>query len=340
MIEFLVDREVLPDAVLRLGIRRNVRERLREEASRQADLTAARAALISWLRTQPIAPSSDAANAQHYDLPAAYFAYVLGPHLKYSCGWWPPGVETLADAESGMLQLSVERATIADGHRILDLGCGWGALTLYMAERFPASRIVAVSNSRSQGTYVMEKARERSLDNVETITADVNHFNTQEQFDRIVSVEMLEHVRNHALLFARLRRWLAPDGRLFVHVFAHERLAYPYEVRDPGDWMARHFFTGGLMPSHDLLVRAQNALTVEDQWRLDGQHYQKTAEAWLRNFDDHRAAIDEVLAGVYGRDWTRWGARWRVFFLACAELFGYHGGREWGVSHYRFRTGE
>ncbi len=342
MIDQLLDRDLLPDAVLRLSIRQIVAGRLRDEEAGGLEQQSARLqALLARLRQEPIAVSTDTANAQHYELPVAFFERVLGPRLKYSSAWWPTGVETLAEAEERMLALTTERARIEDGHEILELGCGWGSLTLHLAARFPASRIVALSNSASQRQYIVAEARAAGLGNIDVITADINHYTTHRRFDRIVSVEMLEHVRNHARLFSRLRRWLKDDGRFFVHVFSHRQFAYLFDADGAADWMARHFFTGGMMPSDDFFFHLQQDLTVDEHWRIDGGHYQRTAEAWLANFDRNQAAIERILAGVYGEAQVRrWRVRWRVFFMACAEMFGCRQGNEWGVSHYMFRRRE
>jgi cyclopropane-fatty-acyl-phospholipid synthase len=317
----LIESDRVPEPLMRAGIRAACAQRLRRERRRGPD---GRRAFVERLRGSAIAERVATANEQHYEVPTAFFELVLGPRLKYSSCYWPVGVETLAAAEEAMLALTCERAGVEDGMTLLDLGCGWGSLTGWLAERYPASRIVAVSNSRTQRQLI----ESRRLPNVQVLTADANELDFDRRFDRILSVEMLEHMRNYERLLGRVASWLEPGGRLFCHVFSHHRYAYPYE----DGWMARTFFTAGTMPSHDLLPElGRRHLELEADWRVSGLHYARTAEAWLDRFDANRAAIEALLG-------PRRTAAWRVFFLACAELWGYRGGREWLVSHYRFRA--
>ncbi len=321
------ERGLAPDFAIRVGIRGLLADRLRQEATAQRT-----DAFADSLRSAPIALVPDRANQQHYEVPADFFEQVLGKHRKYSCAWWDEGTRRLDEAEARMLELTCERAQVVDGQTILELGCGWGALSLWMAERYPSTRIVAVSNSAIQRKYIADRAPA----NLEVITADMNDFTTALRFDRVVSVEMFEHMRNWPALLERVAGWLTPGGKLFVHVFCHREFAYPFEAEGDADWMAEHFFTGGMMPSWDLLPRFQDHLALEEQWQVDGTHYQKTVEAWLKRFDARRGTIRPVLAETYGADQAeRWLHRWRMFFLACSELFGYKDGTEWFVGQYR-----
>lgn len=345
VVDAIIDRGWLPDPVLRRVIRLLLRGRIRRiSAGGVEERASRRAVLISQLANSPVTVATDAANTQHYEVPTGLFLRMLGPHLKYSCAWWPAGVASLAAAEEAMLRLTCERAELRDGQDILELGCGWGSLTLYMADRFPTSRIVAVSNSATQRDHIIDQARQRGLDNFTVLTADVADLDAGsreelpvEGFDRVVSVEMFEHVRNHVELTERIARWLRANGKLFVHVFAHRDEAYLFETGTSGDWMARHFFTGGIMPSDDLLPEIVDALRLEQHWVVSGTHYARTLRAWLDRLDRHRGAILRVLASVDPASQARARFnRWRVFTIACEELFAFRGGDEWHVSHYLF----
>ncbi len=354
LVDGVIDRGVLPDPVLRRLIRGLLRRRLAAiTAGSVEDRSARQRALLSSLAAAPVAVDTAQANEQHYEVPTGFFALMLGPQLKYSSGYWPAGVDTLAGAEEAMLALTAERAGLADGQDVLELGCGWGSLTLWMASAYPASSIVAVSNSRTQREYIEREAAARGLDNVQVLTADVNRLGAgagpdggpgdhaevvgRDAFDRVVSVELFEHVRNHRLLTERIATWLRPGGSLFVHVFSHRSDAYPFEAGGDADWMARHFFTGGLMPSHDLLLMSVRDLAIEERWAVSGRHYARTLAAWLDRLDTHRDRAIELLAGAGGPTDPRAAfERWRVFTIACEELFAFAGGDEWHVSHYRF----
>ena len=335
-----LERGLLPDWLIRIGIRRLVSVRLRKEQQGTPAQQAERLMrFIAQLRHSPVAIRTDSANAQHYEVPAEFFRHVLGPQMKYSCALWNAGTKDLTEAEDAMLDLTCRSAHLEDGQDVLELGCGWGSLSLFMARRFPNSRILAVSNSRSQKHYIDAEAARRGLANLTVVTADMNDFSTDSRFDRIVSVEMFEHMRNYAELLRRIASWSRPGALLFVHVFSHSRYAYPYEVQDASDWMAQHFFTGSVMPSDDLLLYFQEHFRVREHWRLSGVHYQKTSEAWLERLDQHRKEVLDLFVAVYGKDEAqRWLVRWRVFFMACAELFGFDSGSEWIVSHYLFEN--
>ncbi len=330
----LVESGVVPDPMVRWAIRRMCAQRLRDQETAGEETEA----VARSLADSPIALHVDKANEQHYEVPPAFFTSVLGSHLKYSCSYWPHGVNDLDTAETKMLSLTGSRAQLEDGMNILELGCGWGSLTLWIARKYPNCRIIAVSNASSQRKYVEAECASHGFTNVKVVTADANVFDTDERFDRVVSVEMFEHMRNYGALLRRISGWLRPEGRLFVHIFSHRRFTYPFEAEGAGDWMGRYFFTGGLMPGQHLLQEFDADMTVERHWLLDGTHYQKTSNAWLANLDGHRDRVRDVLLPVYGAsDVNRWIVRWRIFFLACAELFGYDQGREWGVSHYLLR---
>ncbi len=337
-----VERGYVPDLITRFAIRRLCRERVRDmHATRAQTVLAAQREFIESMSTAPIAPLPAKANEQHYELPPEFFAAVLGPHRKYSCCLWDDSTTTLEAAEDAALQATCDHAELCDGQDILELGCGWGSLSLWMASKFPNSRITAVSNSAGQRHLIESVAAERGLKNLQVITADMNQFYPvgigprRQKFDRVVSVEMFEHMRNYELLLARIATWLQPAGKLFVHLFCHRQLAYPFETEGASNWMGRYFFTGGNMPSQSLLGHFHHDLTVTRQWVWNGLHYQRTADAWLRRLDVQQETVLPILVATYGREQARqWFHRWRMFFLAVSELFGYGQGSEWFVCHY------
>lgn len=333
-----VEQGLVPDTVIRAGIRRLLKTRLAEiHAGEAAAGSVMTEAFIDDMRGAPLALLPEKANEQHYEVPPDFFMHVLGPHRKYSCCWWPEGTQTLETAEAAALDETCRRAGLANGQSILELGCGWGSLTLWMAQRFPEARITAVSNSHSQRMHIEAEAARRGLSNIVVLTCDMNDFDIDARFERIVSVEMCEHLRNWPRLFARIREWLAPGGRFFMHVFVHRSTPYAFVPRDDSDWMSRHFFSGGMMPSDDLALRFQDDLRLARRWRWDGSHYERTSNAWLANMDRQRAAVMPVLEQTYGAEQAAlWWMRWRIFFMSCAELFGYEQGQQWWVSHYLF----
>lgn len=333
-----VERGLVPDAITRAAIRRQCAQRLREsllDGNNAEAHSPEYRAFVESMRKGPIAPVPEKANEQHYELPPEFFTAILGPHLKYSSCYWTSANTTLPEAEAAALEITCQRADLADGQEILELGCGWGSLSLWMAERYRNSHITAVSNSVPQRHFIESEAALRGLTNLHVITADMNEFAAHpSRFDRVVSVEMFEHMRNYELLLGRIASWLRPDGKLFVHHFCHRTLMYPYESEGEANWMGRYFFTGGLMPDERVLRDFNRHLKVVEQWRWDGTQYQRTSEAWLANLDAQGHTVLPILASAYGRDEAqRWFHRWRVFFLAVSELFGYANGAEWFVSH-------
>ena len=335
-IDSLLKKNLLPDPAIRTGIRRLLKQRLQDEKKSTPDAQQDHFnALLESCRNSPIAIETKAANEQHYEVPTEFYQLCLGPNLKYSSAYYKEGVTSLAQAETDMLALTCVRAELKDGMEILELGCGWGSLTLYMAENFPNSKITAVSNSRTQKLFIDETAKSRGLKNIEIITADMNSFNTEKKIDRVVSVEMFEHMRNHGKLLEKISSWMKDDGKLFVHIFTHREYTYFFEAKDDTDWMSKYFFTGGMMPSDHYLFYWNEHLRVKKHWRVSGTHYSRTSEAWLENMDANKSKIIPLFEKTYGTENAKkWWVYWRVFYMACAELWGYDNGEEWFVSHY------
>lgn len=334
----LLENDKVPDILIRRGIRQLLKQRLRDENKGSVEAQQAHfMKLVRELEESPIAVNTSEANEQHYEVPTQFYQYCLGSHLKYSSGYWRPGVTDIDTSERDMLEITCERAQLENGQQVLELGCGWGSLSLFMAARFPKSRFTVVSNSRTQKIYIDDQAKQRNISNLTVITCDINQFTIDQQFDRIVSVEMFEHMRNYRQLLTKVAGFLKPDGKLFVHIFTHKNYAYKFEVIDETDWMSKYFFTGGIMPSDHLLLYFNEHLKIREHWRVNGTHYQKTSEAWLVNMDRHKKEIMLLFEETYGKEnATKWWVYWRIFYMACAELWGYNNGNEWMVSHYLF----
>ncbi|MGR9036529.1 MAG: SAM-dependent methyltransferase [Gammaproteobacteria bacterium] len=334
----LIEQGLVPDCIIRFGIRKLLRERLSSLPLSDPEMASDYIAqFLDHMAAAPVALIPEKANEQHYEVSPDFFYWVLGTRRKYSSCHWSKGTETLDAAEIESLKITCERAGLEDGQEILELGCGWGSLSLWMAEHYPVSRITAVSNSHAQRVYILGKAAERGLTNLHVVTSDMNEFDTDMRFDRIVSVEMFEHMRNWQTLFGRIAVWLKPGGIFFMHIFSHRSIPYEFTVVDESDWMGQYFFSGGIMPSYDLPLYFQGKLRLTRQWCWSGRHYERTSNAWLANMDTHKKQIQPLLADIYGEGQVSvWWMRWRVFFMACAELFGYAQGSEWLVGHYRF----
>ena len=334
----LAEKGFLPDLLIRLGIKRLCGQRLSEANTLGLEaLENSHQQWIDLLTKSPVAIVPEKANEQHYEVPPQFFELVLGANLKYSSGYWSKEVFSLDESELEMLKITCERAGLVDGQDILELGCGWGSLTCFMAQKFPNSKITAVSNSKDQRNFIQQKNDKLNLQNIKVVTADMNDFSTDEKFDRVISIEMFEHMRNYDELLKRIDGWLKQNGKLFVHIFSHKEVAYPFEDKGDGDWMAREFFSGGQMPSHRLLMSFPDRMKIEKDWRVSGTHYEKTSLAWLRKMDTNKIEVLELFKTTYGeKDASEWFQRWRIFFMSCEVLFGFNEGSEWGVSHYLF----
>ncbi|WP_251358397.1 cyclopropane-fatty-acyl-phospholipid synthase family protein [Kangiella sp. TOML190] len=334
----LIEKGLIPDQLIRSGIKKLCRQRLEEQYANDCEMQSEQYhEFWQQLKQSKIAIETDKANQQHYELPTEFFQYALGDKLKYSSAYWSHSCDDLSQAELAMLNLYCERGQFYDGQEILELGCGWGSLTLFLAERYPNSRITAISNSHSQRKFIQQQADENQLENIQILTTDINDFESDKKYDRIVSIEMFEHVRNYQELFHKLSGWLNVDGKVFLHIFCHRYLMYPYQEEGDDNWMGRYFFSGGQMPAADTFLLFQHELQLDKRWLLSGSHYEKTSNAWLENMDQNKDRIIPIFESTYGEDFANiWFQRWRIFFMACAELFGYAKGNEWMVAHYRF----
>ena len=333
----LIEKGWIPDSLTRIGIRSLLRKRLIEENKIYNKKNYINI-FADNLCSRPIAIDTSKANDQHYELPPSFFNLVLGKYNKYSSCYWGDGAVSLDEAEESSLKITCERAELSDGIDILELGCGWGSLSLWMAEKYPNSRITSISNSNQQREFINRAAKLKNLNNLKVLTCDMNSFYPETKFDRVVSVEMFEHMQNYERLMENISSWLKSKGKLFVHIFCHEKFAYFFSTKGSDNWMGRYFFTGGLMPSENLLLQFQKKLTLDKQWRWNGQHYMKTSNAWLNNMDNEKPNILPILEKVYGRqDRNTWFQRWRIFFMACAELFAHNKGNQWFVAHYLFK---
>ena len=333
----LLEKNKIPDFLIRIGIRKLLKQRLKDENKGSSEANQKHLMqLIEELKNSPIAINTAEANEQHYEVPTEFYQYCLGKHLKYSSGYWKKGVTDIDTSEKDMLELTCERAELKEGQNVLELGCGWGSLSLFMAAKYPKSTFTVVSNSRTQKIYIDDQAKSRGITNLTVITCNINDFKPEQVFDRVVSVEMFEHMRNYEKLMQLVASALKPDGKLFVHIFTHKELAYKFEVKDETDWMSKYFFTGGIMPSDDLLLYFNKNLSIEKHWHVNGMHYSKTSEAWLQNMDRHQSKIMTLFEKTYGKKDVKWWVYWRIFYMACAELWGYNNGEEWMVSHYLF----
>jgi len=331
----LAEKNFFPDWLIRLGIRKLMKEKLSELSSIYvSDGYERKKDWVDSMNKSPLAFSPKKANEQHYEVPSKFFQQVSGPRMKYSSCFWDSSTTNLYDAENQMLDITIRRSGIEDGMRVLDLGCGWGSLSIYIAEKLSQCNVVSVSNSQDQGNYILKEVQKKGLTNLSFIKADMNTLHTDITFDRIISVEMFEHMRNYRLLLNKIAGWLKKNGKLFIHIFCHNDYAYPYETNTDSDWMTRYYFTGGMMPSYDLLEYFQDDLDLEKSWKINGNHYRKTCRAWLNTQDKRREKIMEIFQQFYGDEGELWFNRWRIFWMACEELFAYNEGEEWFIGHF------